>query len=90
MRSGDSPAPSRPQRLERLVTAAWEEVLGLDAIGLDDDFFELGGNSLHAVRIVARLEEDLAADLSVRTVLESRSVRKMAGRIGQAIGPEEP
>jgi acyl carrier protein len=76
--------------LSRLIAAAWTEVLDVGEVGLDDDFFALGGNSLHAVRIVARLEEDLDVDLSVRDVLETRSVREMSGRLGSILGRGEP
>lgn len=69
------------ERLGQLVMAAWAEVLEIDAVGPEDDFFELGGNSLQAIRIVARLEEDLDLDLSVRAVLETRTVRGMTARI---------
>jgi len=77
------------RRLERLVAAAWEEVLGSGEIGPDDSFLALGGNSLQAVRIVARLEEDLGADLSVRDVLETQSVRRMSERLAGILDREE-
>jgi acyl carrier protein len=81
--------------LEQRVAGAWAEVLELDQVGLDDDFLKLGGSSLDAVRIVGRLEEDLAVELSVRAVLETRTVRKMTGRVREAVragreGPHQP
>lgn len=76
-------------RLERLIAAAWEEVLGSGEIGPDDNFLALGGNSLQAVRIVARLEEDLDADLSVRDVLETQSVRRMSERLAGILDRDE-
>jgi len=72
-----------------LITAAWEEVLGTGEIGPDDNFLALGGNSLQAVRIVARLEEDLDADLSVRDLLETQSVRRMSERLAGILGRAE-
>ena len=66
------------------VTAAWRDVLGRD-VGPDDDFYALGGDSLGAVRIVGRLQETLGVDVSVRAVLESRTVRGMAERVGAAL-----
>jgi non-ribosomal peptide synthetase component F len=41
--------------LERAIAAVWEDVLGVGRVGLDDGFFALGGNSLRAVRVAARL-----------------------------------
>ncbi|MEV6766727.1 amino acid adenylation domain-containing protein [Streptomyces sp. NPDC051105] len=48
----DAPADSA---LHREITAVWSDVLGVDRVGPHDDFFELGGNSLRAVRVAARL-----------------------------------
>jgi acyl carrier protein len=68
-----------------LITETWQEVLGITGIGLDDDFLELGGNSLHAVRIVGRVEEKLDIYLSVRSVLEARTVRLMTAHVQRAL-----
>jgi acyl carrier protein len=67
--------------LQDMITHAWREVLAVDALGPDDDFFELGASSLDAVRIVARLEEDLSLELSVRVLLEARTIREMGRRL---------
>jgi acyl carrier protein len=64
-----------------MITRAWREVLDADELGPDDDFFELGASSLDAVRIVARLEEDLSLELSVRVLLETRTIREMTRRL---------
>lgn len=74
-----------PRQLERLIATAWAEVLGTRVIGPDDNFLQLGGNSLQAVRIIARLEEDLDTDLSVRDVLETQTVRRMAARLAELL-----
>jgi acyl carrier protein len=71
--------------LEGLIAGIWEEILGVTDIDRDDDFLKLGGNSLHAVRIVSRVEEALDIHLSVRTVLEARTVRLMTERVRLAI-----
>lgn len=86
----DNPA-SDVQRagVEDLVAGAWQEVLGLSAIGPDEDFLDLGGNSLHAVRIVGRVEESLDIHLSVRSVLEARTIRMMVCHVRQALSQHE-
>ncbi|NDI46768.1 aspartyl/asparaginyl beta-hydroxylase domain-containing protein [Goekera deserti] len=81
-----TPADGPDDRLSEAVRAAWMEVLERTDIGWDDDFFELGGNSLHAVRIVARLSEDLHVELSVRAVLEHASPRAMAAYVPTVLG----
>jgi nonribosomal peptide synthetase DhbF len=62
--------PPRPARyeaprtaLERRLADIWADVLGVDRVGVHDDFFSLGGNSLHAVRVAARIvtSEDMPA-----------------------------
>jgi acyl carrier protein len=79
-RVGEQPANAETA-LQETVMRAWREVLDTGQLGPDDDFFELGGSSLDAVRIVARLEEDLSLELSVRVLLEARTVREMARRL---------
>jgi iturin family lipopeptide synthetase A len=71
------------------VRAAWLEVLERDQIGVEDNFFLLGGNSLHAVRIVARLSDDLDVDLSVRAVLEHPSIQAMSAHVVTAVSDDE-
>jgi acyl carrier protein len=78
--AGGQPADAEPA-LQETVMRAWREVLDTDQLGPDDDFFELGGSSLDAVRIVARLEEDLSLELSVRVLLEARTSREMTRRL---------
>jgi len=74
-----------PDAVLDTVAAAWREVLGRDDVGPDDDFYALGGDSLGAVRIVGRLQETLGVDVSVRAVLECRTVRGMAERVGAVL-----
>jgi amino acid adenylation domain-containing protein len=53
---------------EELVTETWSEVLGIEEIGVLDDFFDLGGHSLIATRVVARLSAVLALEVPVATI----------------------
>jgi acyl carrier protein len=84
-RAGEQPAEAEPA-LQQMIMRAWREVLDRDQLGPDDDFFELGASSLDAVRIVARLEEDLSLELSVRVLLEARTIREMARRLRELAG----
>ncbi|MBL0388660.1 amino acid adenylation domain-containing protein [Tumebacillus sp. ITR2] len=66
--------------VERKLVDLWTQLLGVNAIGIDDDFFELGGNSLLAVELDLALEEaDVRADDLV--VYEHRSIRALAAHI---------
>src|SRR5207248_382926 len=54
-RSDASSAPRTP--LEQVIAAIWADALAIPAVGLDDDFFELGGDSLGAARVVASIQD---------------------------------
>ncbi|MFB7722125.1 non-ribosomal peptide synthase/polyketide synthase [Nocardia sp. NPDC056100] len=72
---------------ERLVAAAFAEVLGGSAaIGADDDFFDLGGNSLIATRLTARLGAALDARVPVRLIFDARTVAELAAALGDLAG----
>jgi acyl carrier protein len=76
---------------EHLLAGLWAEVIGVDRVGVEDDFFDLGGNSLIAVQLVARMTQKLKTDVSVATVFEARTVRGLAAAIGlPADGPAPP
>ncbi|MFJ7261261.1 condensation domain-containing protein [Streptomyces globosus] len=63
---------------ERTVAAVWQEVLGVPRVGLDDNFFDLGGTSVTAVQLRARLESRLNRSLPPLLVFQSSTVRRMA------------
>ncbi|MFF2658537.1 amino acid adenylation domain-containing protein [Kitasatospora sp. NPDC058032] len=73
---------------EELVAEVWQEVLGLDRVGVHDDFFDLGGHSLLATRVVARIRA--AADLAVplRTLFTHRTVAAFADAVEAALVAE--
>jgi acyl-coenzyme A synthetase/AMP-(fatty) acid ligase/thioesterase domain-containing protein/acyl carrier protein len=64
--------------LERAVARSFEEALGIDGVGADDDFFELGGDSLAASEVVADLRATLGRDLTTAAFLEARNVAALA------------
>ncbi|MET8653479.1 amino acid adenylation domain-containing protein [Nocardia aurea] len=66
---------------ERLVAEAYEAVLEAGRIGADDNFFDLGGNSLNATRVLARLGERLGRRVPVRMLFETPTVRALAAAI---------
>lgn len=64
--------------LEKRIAAIWGAALGVDAVGADDDFFELGGNSLIGLQILSRLRSEFHAELPLRSFFEARTVARMA------------
>ncbi|WP_435175041.1 condensation domain-containing protein [Actinacidiphila sp. bgisy145] len=77
--------------LERTIARTWAAVLGVDRVGVHDDFFDLGGESLLAMQLVTRLREELDVALSVRSFFDAGepTVAVLAALIGRsrAAGP---
>jgi len=67
------------------ITAIWREVLGVDRIGPRDRFFDLGGDSLIALRVMARLRETFPVDLPVRTLFERATVPGLRDAVEEAL-----
>jgi len=70
-----------PTPLEARLRTAWQEILRLDRVGLDDNFFLLGGDSLQAVELLAVIEEQLGCSLPQSVLIECGTVAQMARRI---------
>jgi amino acid adenylation domain-containing protein len=78
------PEPTRPELaapyevprtpMEKQVADIWAAVLGVDRVGVHDDFFDLGGHSLLATQVVARVSADLGVDVAVRSVFEAPTI----------------
>uniref|UniRef100_UPI000AB3E408 amino acid adenylation domain-containing protein n=1 Tax=Aldersonia kunmingensis TaxID=408066 RepID=UPI000AB3E408 len=71
-------APSTP--IEEIVAGIFTEVLGVNRVGADDDFFELGGNSLSATQVASRLGAALNVTVPVRLVFDAPMVSALAAR----------
>lgn len=84
-------APAREPRstAERAVVALWSEVLGAAEIGVDDDFFELGGNSIKATQVVSRVRRLWQVDLPLRSLFQARTVAGFATVLERALA-EQP
>ncbi|MBV9760264.1 MAG: acyltransferase domain-containing protein [Acidobacteriaceae bacterium] len=67
--------------LERKIASVWGECLGLDKIGLHDSLFELGGNSLIAIRIASKLTRTLATDIPVGKLFEYPTVFSLSNSL---------
>ncbi|GAB7184175.1 hypothetical protein ATKI12_4006 [Kitasatospora sp. Ki12] len=73
-----APASSRRAALETVLADLWAEELGVDSIGADQDFFALGGYSLTATRIVARLRRELSVTVPLRVLLVDGTLAALA------------
>ncbi|GGS58598.1 hypothetical protein GCM10010171_61960 [Actinokineospora fastidiosa] len=79
--------PPRDDR-ERAVAAVWADILGVDAVSVDDDFFALGGDSILAERVRARLVADLGVRLSGRALFDRRTVAAIAAALPETAAAE--
>jgi amino acid adenylation domain-containing protein len=70
---------------EQLVAAVWAEVLGVDDIGVHDDFFDLGGHSLLATRVAARLRASLDLEVPLRTIFQHTTVAELATAVEELL-----
>ncbi|HEX5886547.1 MAG TPA: amino acid adenylation domain-containing protein, partial [Pyrinomonadaceae bacterium] len=70
-----------PTLIEEAMAAIWRQVLDLEHIGRDDNFFWLGGHSLLATQIVSRIRESFQVELPVRSVFESPTLAELSKRV---------
>jgi thioesterase domain-containing protein/acyl carrier protein len=68
--------------VEEILAGIYAQVLGLERVGVDDSFFDLGGDSLSAMRVIAAINTSLDAHLAVRTLFEAPSVRSLSQQLG--------
>ena len=83
MRSSSTHQHADEQTTSHLIQQTWAEVLGLAAVEPDDDFFDLGGNSLVVAAAMARLNERLGLDLPLRALFEAPTPAEMAELIAE-------
>ncbi|MFI1443791.1 condensation domain-containing protein [Streptomyces fructofermentans] len=76
-------APRTP--FEEEIARIWAELLGVERVGAYDNFFDLGGQSLTAVRLAARLREEFGADIAVRDLYADFTVAEVAWKVLQRL-----
>ncbi|HYR06200.1 MAG TPA: amino acid adenylation domain-containing protein, partial [Longimicrobium sp.] len=72
-------APRTP--VEEVLAAIWCEVLRLDRVGAGDDFFAVGGHSLRATQVAARIRDALGVELPLRAIFEAPTLAELAARV---------
>jgi len=78
--AGEYRAPATPT--EEILAGIYAEVLGVERVGVDDSFFDLGGDSLLAMRLIAAINTTLDIRLGVRTLFDAPSVRSLSRQVG--------
>jgi acyl transferase domain-containing protein len=64
--------------MERRMAAIWQEALSIEEVGIHDNFFDMGGDSLIATLLIGRLSEDFHVDLSLRTLFDAPTIAELA------------
>ena len=72
---------------ERVLAGIVQEVLGRERVGVDENFFDLGGNSLLLVQVHAKLEESFGREIAVVELFNHPTVRDLARFLGDGVGP---
>ena len=72
--------------VEEILAGIYAQVLGVERVGVEDSFFDLGGDSLSAMRVIAAINTALDAGLAVRALFDAPTVGQLAPRIGEGFG----
>jgi amino acid adenylation domain-containing protein len=82
-------AAARPQSgVERRIARVWEEVLGISGVGLDDNFFEIGGHSMLVARMQERLAAELGREMTVVELFQFPTIAALAAHLDAASASE--
>lgn len=73
-----------PSVREEFIASLYGELLGIDGVGVDDNFFDLGGHSVHVVRLVNTIRTRVKVDVPLRAVFESPTPAEFATRVAQS------
>ena len=74
--------------IEETLSGFWSKLLGLDDVGVEDSFFDLGGHSLIAVRLFAMIKREFEADFPISVLFEAPTIAEIAQRIADTTGRE--
>ena len=80
-------APESPVEIQ--LTQIWTELLGIDQVGVEDNFLELGGHSLLAIQLTSRMRNAFHLELSMQSFFESPTIKSIAAHVEKAKGGEE-
>ncbi|MGC1684848.1 MAG: alpha/beta fold hydrolase [Candidatus Acidiferrales bacterium] len=83
-----APAGMAPSNdVETVLADWWRDLLGIDSVGLDDDFFDLGGHSLIGVQLFSKIKQTYGVDLALSTLFDARTIRQLGELITVASKP---
>lgn len=83
-----SPGQDALEPVESALAQLWRDLLGIEEIHSEDDFFALGGHSLTAVRLFAQIRKQFAVELPLATLFEAPTLAALAATVKTHLGPE--
>ena len=81
-KSNEYVAPST--EMEKKLTSIWQELLGLERVGIHDNFFELGGHSLMVMRVVAHIKKNLLLSIPVHAIFQFSTIYELSNYLEMA------
>ena len=72
--------------IEAKLVEIWQEVLGVEKIGINDNFFDLGGHSLNATQVILKIHKELNVELPLREIFNAPVVKELAKRVTRTKG----
>jgi amino acid adenylation domain-containing protein len=85
-----APARALSTELERTLAQLWQRILKVQNVGLDDNFFDLGGDSLLLVAVHSNLQKQLQVEIPLTELFEFSTIRKLAKHLGRAESAPAP
>ena len=95
-----APEPTRPSldrryiapqdAIERQLVVIWQTVLGVQPVGIQDKFFDLGGHSMLAVRVISQIEKAFGRKLRLATLFQAGTIQRLAAVLRQEIDETTP
>lgn len=73
--------------MEQTLAGIWADLLGVERVGRNDNFFALGGQSLTAIKLISRLQEEIGKTISTKALFDSASLGELAAAIHAGSGP---
>lgn len=85
MKLPDDNSPAQESDIQTQVTAIWQEVLALPSIRPDENFFDLGGNSLWALQIVSKINANFGCEIHLSELLHAATIADLSTLIEQRL-----
>lgn len=87
-KKGDITPPRNP--LEEQIAGIWKRILGIDEIGVHQSFFDVGGDSLQATRVLNRMKAEISPEIGIKDVVQARTIAELAQMAERKLASASP